>query len=291
MPWYVADYLVDTTNLNTEQHGAYCLMLMAAWKNGGGLPKDDRQLAAITKLSPAKWRAHKEILIAFFKDDGNCYVHDRVAREHAKAKSISEKKAKVGADGASKRWQKGGESHPDEMAIAMANAMANGIANGMAEGMANESQTAWQIDAPSQLTVNSKEDSSKGSSKETTCSPEIARIGDLCSRLRRIGINASPGAFAEPKWAPILAHFDNDAIVKLGQQKRDARPDQVLYAAYLIGPLTDLINSPPDQSTGEPHAASQQPSRNDCNAAVLREAQHGFEDGGDVIEGEARVVG
>lgn len=104
MPWYVGDYLVDTTNLNTEQHGAYCLMLMAAWKRGGSLPKDDSQLASICKLQPARWRAYKGILLEFFDDTGDAYAHGRVTKERLKAQGISDKKALNGKGGADKRW-------------------------------------------------------------------------------------------------------------------------------------------------------------------------------------------
>jgi uncharacterized protein YdaU (DUF1376 family) len=117
MPWYVADYLADTAHLNTEQHGAYCLMLMAAWKSGGALPNDDGQLSSVCRLTPAKWKASKAILLKFFTVSAAEIVHKRVALERVKAQAISDKKAENGKEGAKKRWQK--DSKP------MANAIAN----------------------------------------------------------------------------------------------------------------------------------------------------------------------
>ena len=125
MPLYVGEYLADTTHLNTEQHGAYCLMLMAAWKRGGKLPNDDQQLASITKMSAAKWRANRHVLAEFFLIDGASLSHKRVTEEREKAQSISDKKAVTGKAGATKRWQRDGESDGKPMANAMANPMAN----------------------------------------------------------------------------------------------------------------------------------------------------------------------
>ena len=152
MPLYVGEYLADTTNLNTEQHGAYFLMLLAAWKRGGQLPNDDGQLASITKLSPARWKAHKAILTDLFTLEGNYLTHKRVTKERAKAQAISEQKAQAGAGGAAARW----EIDSDKMADALADAMPHGIANAtlyaIAGGMANASQTDAPLPSPSPIT-------------------------------------------------------------------------------------------------------------------------------------------
>lgn len=120
MPLYVTDYLGDTMHLNTEQHGAYLLMLMASWKTSGVLPSDDASLGAITRLGNA-WKKNRDVLLSFFQIEGKTITHKRVLLEIKKAKSNSEERSKSGKVGAEKRWQKHGE--------AMANAMANDMAN------------------------------------------------------------------------------------------------------------------------------------------------------------------
>lgn len=156
MPLYVGEYLADTTNLNTEQHGAYFLMLLAAWKRGGKLPKDDGQLTSITKLSPAKWKAHKAILLELFRLEGEALVHKRVTQEREKAQAISEKKAQAGAEGAAARWVIDSEKMPDALANATANGMANATLYAIAGGMANGSQTNAPSPSPSPITPEAK---------------------------------------------------------------------------------------------------------------------------------------
>jgi uncharacterized protein YdaU (DUF1376 family) len=106
MPLYVGDYLADTGHLTTVQHGAYILLIMNYWTRGK-LPGDDRQLAAITKLSLRDWRRHKPVLAAFF---GESWQHRRLDAELIRAVDKRDKRAVAGSRGgttsAIRRWQK-----------------------------------------------------------------------------------------------------------------------------------------------------------------------------------------
>lgn len=174
MPLYVGEYMADTTNLNTEQHGAYCLMLMAAWRRGGTLPNDDGQLASVTKLSLARWRAHRSVLVDFFKvNELGQLVHKRVTQERLKAQAISEKKAEAGAEGAAARWEIDSERMADALAHAIPHAIANAtpdaMNDAMANGMANESQTDAPPPSPSPLTTEANASESPGKPAIPAC--------------------------------------------------------------------------------------------------------------------------
>ena len=48
MPFYVTDYLIDTRDLTTEQHGIYIILLMTAWSRPDGrIPNDHKWMKAV----------------------------------------------------------------------------------------------------------------------------------------------------------------------------------------------------------------------------------------------------
>jgi len=97
MPLYVADYLRKTTRLTTEQHGAYCLLIMDYWVNGA-LPDDDTALAQIVRLPINTWRKHRDVIQLFFAVKDGKWTHDRIEDERMKAFAITEVRRKGGQE-------------------------------------------------------------------------------------------------------------------------------------------------------------------------------------------------
>lgn len=95
MPLYVADYLADTSHLTTLEHGAYMLLIMHYWRVGC-LPKDDRQLQRITRMSRREWSSHRSSILGFFDAE---MQHQRVESELLKCKDKIAKRAIYGSMG------------------------------------------------------------------------------------------------------------------------------------------------------------------------------------------------
>ena len=111
MQLYVGDYLADTLDLTCEEHGAYLLLLMTMWRNGGKLPNDTRKLARVTRLSAKKWGAVWAEIGRFFDDDGEHITNARLTKEYQKAASKSESRADAGSKGGAAKALKYKERH------------------------------------------------------------------------------------------------------------------------------------------------------------------------------------
>lgn len=117
LPLWTDAYLADTQHLTTEEHGAYLLLLIQAWRTPDcSLPDDDMMLARHAGLSKAKWKAAKPILMAFWSYDKRrkVWVQKRLQKERGKA---VEKKGKA-RDSALSRWNKTKSGHANAYANA-----------------------------------------------------------------------------------------------------------------------------------------------------------------------------
>jgi uncharacterized protein YdaU (DUF1376 family) len=103
MPFWVEDYHRDTRHLSTEEHGAYLLLLMAAWEApSNSLPDDDKTLAGLAKVAPGRWVKMKPTIMAFWSFDGRSkmWVQKRLKKERRLAVDRKQK----ASDAAASRW-------------------------------------------------------------------------------------------------------------------------------------------------------------------------------------------
>jgi len=103
MPFYVGDYVADTSHLTTLEHGAYVLLLLAYWQRGGPLPDDSSRLANIARMPTELWVTVEPTIRAFFVADGGLLVHRRVDRELAKMRDKAAQAAHAGRASAQRR--------------------------------------------------------------------------------------------------------------------------------------------------------------------------------------------
>jgi len=110
MQFYVADYLVDTQHLTTEQHGAYLLLLMTMWHNAGSLPNDEKKLARIARVTLKRWHIIADSVMEFFEIEDDTITQKRLVEEYQKAVSKSEKRKTSGSLGGKAKSLKNNKS-------------------------------------------------------------------------------------------------------------------------------------------------------------------------------------
>jgi uncharacterized protein YdaU (DUF1376 family) len=103
IPLFADAYLADTTHLTTEEHGAYLLLMMAAWRQADcALPDDDAKLARIAGVSRQKWASIKGTILDFWQAENGRIFQPRLRRERAWVAQKSEGSKKS----AQARWGK-----------------------------------------------------------------------------------------------------------------------------------------------------------------------------------------
>jgi len=144
LPLFTDAYLADTRHLTTEEHGAYLLLLMCAWRSTDcELTGDDKTLARIAGLSPTRWRRLKPALAQFFDTGGGVWrqkklqavyqdVASRVARNKANGSLGGRARASKAATAADMSKKKDAEDPGKRSSETVATAVANSQATPLA---------------------------------------------------------------------------------------------------------------------------------------------------------------
>jgi uncharacterized protein YdaU (DUF1376 family) len=126
MPLYIGDYLRKTMHLTIAQHGAYLMLIMACWCEGGTLPDDDEHLAAICRVPVARWRKLRPAMMRFFEIDETGWHNSRVSKELAKAEDITTQRRNAGhASAAAKAQQTANKTATDVATPVVTNGQQN----------------------------------------------------------------------------------------------------------------------------------------------------------------------
>lgn len=129
MPLWTDAYLADAGHLTTLEHGAYLLLLMTMWRNGGVLPNDDKRLARFARLSGQQWQRIKPTIMEFFDVEGDEITQGRLTAEYAFVKQ----KREGAKNSANAKWLKTNKT-----------------------GYANASKSQSERNAPTPTPINNK---------------------------------------------------------------------------------------------------------------------------------------
>lgn len=133
IPLFPDSYHKDTTHLTTEEHGAYLLLMMAAWGSDDcALPNNHARLAALVKLPLARWRKIADTVLEFWTLENGRWHQKRLLKEwhYVQAKSAKRKAA------ADTRW--GMQMHMQNASKCNASAMHLGGGGGGGGGSMEE---------------------------------------------------------------------------------------------------------------------------------------------------------
>lgn len=110
MPLYIGDYLKDTMHLSAEQHGAYILLIMHYWSNGGKVEHDVDYLFNVCSLynskDPDKTLAR---VLRFFEIKDGFVTHKRIDEELKRANKITSARSEAGKKSGEARKRKAAE--------------------------------------------------------------------------------------------------------------------------------------------------------------------------------------
>ena len=100
LPIFTDAYLADTRHLTTEEHGAYLLLLLCAWRTRGCRLKDDNKLLArIAGVGSARWRRLRPVLAEFFTVEEGHWQQKKLSYVYATVAKKVERNRTSGAKG------------------------------------------------------------------------------------------------------------------------------------------------------------------------------------------------
>jgi uncharacterized protein YdaU (DUF1376 family) len=103
LPLFPDAHLAKTGHLSLSEQGALLRLYMHAWMSKSCcLPNDDRRLARILGITPARWGGMRDVVMAFWVLEDNVWIQPRLQHEW---NYVREKRGKA-RESANKRWNR-----------------------------------------------------------------------------------------------------------------------------------------------------------------------------------------
>lgn len=251
IPIYPGDYLADTHDLTAEEHGAYFLLMLAAWRNDGYLVADPQRLSRTAKLP---YDRLNHILDRFWTatPDGKQLFQKRLMEEYKRAIERSE----AAKEKAEKRWQRpdGNKTTPTEQPEPNAAAMPqHSPSNAQAMPAVMLGSCSSPSPSPSPLPIQSQNSSSGGNGGSK---------GDMNESLKLISETVQPELkpitfIEELQLSPAYKHLDvkwEFAKLEIWCKNSKKHPTKRRFINWL-----NRIDKPIEQPANQPAQQQSQP--------------------------------
>jgi uncharacterized protein YdaU (DUF1376 family) len=186
MPFYIADFQMDTLELQADEVGVYVVLLCLAWRRDGALPGDLDVLKTMLKRCFSEFHGltfnrvvPKLLNRYFYQDSAGDWRQSRVEKELRKARECSENASRI----SQKRWKKNDD-----------NELFQGVANAHRNARAMQSQSQSHI-----------KDSFNGELRQESRWVPTKRIG---SRVFKVGERAPAYDGQPPNYWKVLTPED-----------------------------------------------------------------------------------
>jgi uncharacterized protein YdaU (DUF1376 family) len=190
MPLYIGEYVADTMRFTTEQHGAYCLLMMDYWRSGPP-PDDDEVLASITKVPIARWKkVMRPVIAEKFTIKAGVWKHKRIESERSKADDITESLSERGKMGAEARWNKDPSANGQNHATANARKDGRSNATAMPEPMLGDAPLQSQSQVPPQSQSQPPPPNQSGAPAPIG-GTSLTAAGAMATELRRLEVEVT----------------------------------------------------------------------------------------------------
>ncbi len=105
LPIPTGEYVADTADLTTEEHGALILILLKMWRSEGcRLPTDDQVLAKAARVSRKRWiRIWEAIRGLFVEGEDGLLRHKRLSAQYEYVRKSTEQKRRAGRASAERK--------------------------------------------------------------------------------------------------------------------------------------------------------------------------------------------